>query len=269
MSIANQITRLQGAKQSIKIAIEGKGVTVGDDVKLDGYAALIDSISVGSGEEHVNPDFYNLRTNNGTDCSYLFYQYNGTNLDVSNLDTSSATNMRGIFNNCKSLTTLDLSNFDTSKVTNMNIMFGGCIKLTTLDLSGCDTSKVTDMTNVFNNCQNLTSLDLSNFDTSKVTDMNYMFSFCHNLTSLDLSNFNTSNVTNMSSMFNGCNSLTSLDLSSFDTRNVTSYNSMLYSVPSTCTIYINPETFINSKTGKTFTPRDLNWTGTEFTPKYN
>lgn len=47
MSIKTEITRLQNAKTSIKTAIEGKGVTVPDGTKLDGMAALVDSISSG------------------------------------------------------------------------------------------------------------------------------------------------------------------------------------------------------------------------------
>lgn len=47
MSIKTEITRLQNAKASIKTAIEGKGVTVPDGTKLDGMAALVDSISSG------------------------------------------------------------------------------------------------------------------------------------------------------------------------------------------------------------------------------
>lgn len=49
MSTKTEITRLQNAKSSIKTAIEGKGVTVPDSTKLDGMAALIDSISSGGG----------------------------------------------------------------------------------------------------------------------------------------------------------------------------------------------------------------------------
>ena len=49
MSIKTEITRLQNAKASIKTAIEGKGVTVPDGTKLDGMAALVDSISSGGG----------------------------------------------------------------------------------------------------------------------------------------------------------------------------------------------------------------------------
>lgn len=45
MSIADDLTRLQGAKADIKTAIEGKGVTVSSSAKLDDYADLIDSIT--------------------------------------------------------------------------------------------------------------------------------------------------------------------------------------------------------------------------------
>ena len=49
MSTKTEITRLQSAKSSIKMAIEGKGVTVPDSTKLDGMAALIGSIPSGGG----------------------------------------------------------------------------------------------------------------------------------------------------------------------------------------------------------------------------
>lgn len=203
MSIENEIIRLQNAKASIKTAIENKGVEVGDNVKLDNYAELIDSITVGSGdgEEHVNPDFYNLRTNNGTDYRYLFHSYSGTNLDLSNWDTSHVTNMSYMFGGCSSLTTLDLSNWKTSEVTDMSNMFSGCTSLTSLNLSGFDTQDVTNMNSMFNNCCKLTSLDLSNFNTSNVKDIRSMFNYCDNLISVDITGWDTSNVTNMNYMF--------------------------------------------------------------------
>lgn len=45
MSIASEISRLQGAKAAIKTAIEGKGVTVSSSATLDDYADLIDDIT--------------------------------------------------------------------------------------------------------------------------------------------------------------------------------------------------------------------------------
>lgn len=44
MSIASEITRLQGAKSDIKSAIEAKGVTVSSSLKLDEYASKINAI---------------------------------------------------------------------------------------------------------------------------------------------------------------------------------------------------------------------------------
>lgn len=207
MSIENEIIRLQNAKASIKTAIEGKGVTVGDDVKLDGYAALIDNISVGSGdgEEHVNPDFYNVRTNNGTNYSHLFSNYNGVNLDyISNWDTSKVESMASVFHSCSKLILLDLSKWNTSKVTNMSNMFFNCSKLTSVNLSSFNTSNVTTMNSMFGSCNSLAgALDLSNFNTSKLKDMNSMFQYCNKLTSVNLSGWDTSLVTNMNSLFYG------------------------------------------------------------------
>lgn len=53
-SIRQQISRLQTAKDNIKTAIEGKGVTVPDATLLDAYAALIDSIEAGGGGDVLN-----------------------------------------------------------------------------------------------------------------------------------------------------------------------------------------------------------------------
>ena len=49
MSIATEITRLQAAKADLKTAIEGKGVTVPTNARLDDYAALVDDIETGGG----------------------------------------------------------------------------------------------------------------------------------------------------------------------------------------------------------------------------
>lgn len=49
MSVASEITRLQNAKADLKTAIEGKGVTVSADAKLDAYPALVESIQQGGG----------------------------------------------------------------------------------------------------------------------------------------------------------------------------------------------------------------------------
>ena len=53
MSVQTEITRIESAKTAIATAIEGKGVTVPEGTKLDGMAALIDSIEAGGGAENL------------------------------------------------------------------------------------------------------------------------------------------------------------------------------------------------------------------------
>ena len=232
MSIADQITRLNNAKAAIKSSIENKGVTVSDTALLDEYPALIDSIEVGSGGEGGgNPAYevyFNLKTKDNTYYYELFKEYKGTELDVSNLDTSNVTTMNRMFHDCNNLTSLDVNKWDTSNVTNMGSMFYSCSSLTQLDLSNFDTTNVTDMQSMFYSCYKLTSLDVSNWDVSNVTNMYCMLSDCRSLTSLDISNFNTSNVTRMDYLFNECKNLTSLDVSNFDTINVINMQNMFY-----------------------------------------
>lgn len=49
MSIQTELSRIINAKEAIKTAIEGKGVTVPDGTLLDGMASLIESIEAGGG----------------------------------------------------------------------------------------------------------------------------------------------------------------------------------------------------------------------------
>ena len=167
------------------------------------------------------------------DSSWLFSLDFSSNrlvlLDLSNLDTSSVTNMSGMFSDCNSLTELNLSNFDTSKVTDMSYMFRNCRGLTELNISNFDTSRVTDMGVMFAYCNSLTELNISNFDTSNVTNMSSMFSDCYGLTELDLSNFDTSKVRAMVCMFFGCSGLKEITVGcNWTTENVINAIYMFY-----------------------------------------
>ena len=51
MSVQTEITRIESAKTAIATAIEGKGVTVPTGTKLDGLAALVESIEAGGGAD--------------------------------------------------------------------------------------------------------------------------------------------------------------------------------------------------------------------------
>ena len=254
MSIADQITRLNNAKAAIKTSIENKGVTVGDDVKLDAYPALIDSIEAGggSGEIHVNPDFYDLRTQNGTNYDYLFRCYNGPDIDVSQWDTSKVTSAKYCFSECTK--SMDISNWNLSSLTDASYMFYSFTNNNKyIDLSVLDFSNVTNVYNMFNNsntdyldvrninltCTNSyerlfyngkgTYLDLSTWDISKVTIIERLF-YSAKYIKIDLTGWNTVNVTKMSYTFYYLPSLETLIIPDWDMTNATSTTSFLSSV---------------------------------------
>lgn len=87
----------------------------------------------------------------GTDFKNFLAGSNNV-VEVLGANTTGITSMRGMFNSCK-FTTVPL--FDTSSVTNMLGMFYGCTSLTNIPL--IDTSKVTTMRNMFYNCYNVQS----------------------------------------------------------------------------------------------------------------
>lgn len=134
-----------------------------------------------------------------------------------NIDTSKATNMVGMFEDCFDL--ISVPEIDTSNVVTMDSMFSGCRSLTTIPM--LNTSKVSNMYYMFYNCQDLTSIP--ELDTSSVINMSSMFSGCSSLTTIPL--INTSNVKNMQTMFNNCYNLKSLP--TLNTSNATNMSYML------------------------------------------
>jgi surface protein len=218
---ADKLNKLLETKQAIRQAIITKGVDVGEDTKFADYPSRIAAIQTGSGEGTggASDAFFNMRTQNGTNMYGLFCHYQGSELDLSILDTSKAIDMSMMFAYCSGLTSLDVSNFSTSNVTSMYQMFAFS-NFHDINLSNFNTINVTDMAYMFASCSCLSSLDLSSFNTSSVNNMYAMFEYCSNLQSLDLSNFDICNVINMDCMFNYCNNLQSVNLSGWDTNNV-------------------------------------------------
>lgn len=97
MSIASEITRLQGAKADIKTAIEGKGVTVPSNALLDDYNTYINAIITGtvtglvyeSGTKTITSDAARLEINFANAHSVppvflVFYDVTGTDYPSNN-----------------------------------------------------------------------------------------------------------------------------------------------------------------------------------------
>lgn len=176
-----------------------------------------------------------------TSTAHWFFTFRNLTsiIGINNLKTNNVTDMSEMFYECSSLTSLDLSGFNTSNVTTMSMMFQHCYALRELNISSFNTSKVTSFFQMFIDCYSLTSLNVSNFNTENATVMRWMFGNCSSLTSLDMSSFNTVNVTNMGEMFWGCSGLTSLDLSNFNTSNVNTIWSMFSGCTNLRTIYVS------------------------------
>ena len=253
-TISEKLTQLNTIKGDIKAAINNKGGEVGNDFST--YAAAINNLSSGSGgsgETYENPEFYELRTQNGTNYDNLFNSYNGPDIDVSQWDTSKVTSARYCFSDCKK--SMDISNWNLSNVTNAQYMFH---KYTNnnkyIDLSVLDFSNVTnadsmfqysntdylDVRNVnltgttsyyylFGNCSGA-ELDLSNWDISKINNLSNLCYFS-SFKKINLTGWNTINVKNMTYVFYYMSSLETLLIPDWDMTNATSTSSFLGSVP--------------------------------------
>lgn len=157
-TIADKLNAILNTKEAIKQAIIDKGVKVADDTVFADYPAKINEIQAGSGEGGSD-EFFNLRTDNGTDMSHLFYGFTGKELDLSSWDTSNVKYMDHMFYMCTSLQTLDVRNFNMNKIYNKPLnMFSGCSALYELRLDNCDNYTIYMI------------IELSNFPTGELKD---------------------------------------------------------------------------------------------------
>lgn len=249
-TISEKLTQLNTIKGDIKTAINNKGGEVGNDFST--YATAINNLSTGSGGSggaYENPEFYKLRTQNGTNFNSLFRGYDGPDIDVSQWDTSKVTTAQYCFADCKK--SMDISNWDLSSLTDAYYMFNGFTNGNKyIDLSVLDFSSVTNANNMFGYSNtdyldvrniNLSAsiysnlfyqckgdeLDLSNWDISKVTRIDNLCSFS-SFKKIDLTGWNTVNVENMGATFNYVQYLETLLIPDWDMTNVTSEYSFLY-----------------------------------------
>lgn len=162
---ADKLQKLLETKAAIKQAIIDKGVEVGEDVPFGDYPSKISDIKgEGGGDSttYVNPDFYEIRTNGGTNYNNLFRDYNGTSLDIGNWDTSKVTNMESMFYNCSNLTSLDIGNWDVRNVESLYNFFYDCKKLEVVDMSNWETNNLENTSGLFSNCISLHTVKLNN-----------------------------------------------------------------------------------------------------------
>ena len=140
--------------------------------------------------------------------------------------TSNVTNLGDMFND-SAVTSLDLSTWDTSSVTDMSGMFQDTDTLTNIVLGGSfSSSNVEDFSN-FLNGSGVSGLDFADLNTSSAADMSNMLSNMTDQEAFDLSSFDTSNVTSMESMLENLGNVTDIDISGWDTSSVSNFSNIL------------------------------------------
>lgn len=123
---------------------------------------------------------------------------------IPSLDTSNATNLALMFEDCSSLT--NIPQLNTSNATNMASMFRGCSSL--IEIPEMDTSKAIGMAYMFAECSSLVSIP--ELDTSRATSVNNMFEDCSSLKTIPTLDISRAMTT--SAMFMGCTSLETIPL---------------------------------------------------------
>ena len=237
-TISEKLTQLNTIKSDIKTAINNKGGEVGNDFST--YATAINNLSTGSGgsgETYENPEFYELRTQKGTNYDNLFRGYDGPDIDVSQWDTSKVTRAHYCFNECKK--SIDISNWDLSSLSDAQYMFYNFKNGNKyIDLSVLDFSNATKADYMFYD-SNTDYLDVRNINLTGATDYSYLFGNC-NGTELDLSTWDISNVTNLNNMCYGA-SYKKINLTGWKTTNVTNFGYIFYGYSAPLEILIIPD----------------------------
>lgn len=182
MSVATELTRIQGAKDALKTSIRNKGVSVSDDALISAYPALVDAIQTGGG----GGDTAMKENVQGTLTSYTI--------------PNDVTSIRDYaFAYLHSLESITIPNGVTSIGT---YAFNWCIHLESVTIP----DSVTEIKDyAFNNC-GMKSVTLPN---GIKTINSYAFSECDKLSSVTIPN----SVTLISPYaFNGCRSLESVTI---------------------------------------------------------
>jgi surface protein len=139
-------------------------------------------------------------TSSVTDMSGMFNNATSFNQNIGTWDTSSVINMFGMFNGAGSFNQ-PIGTWDTSSVINMANMFDGAISFYQ-PIGGWVTSSVINMANMFNNATSFNQV-LVLWQTLNVTSMSSMF---NNATSFDQSIgvWDVTSLTNATGMLNNC-----------------------------------------------------------------
>ena len=175
--------------------------------------------------------FFNAQQFNGdisgwdiSSVQYIDNMFNGAtifNQDIGVWNTENVLGMSGVFAFTESFNQ-DIGNWDTSSVTNMESMFFGATSFNQ-DIGIWNVSSVIDMADMFRGADSFNQ-DIGNWDTSSVTNMESMFNGAA-VFNQDIGGWDTSSVTDMRSMFHDAYEFNQ-NLNGWNTSNVTDMSSL-------------------------------------------
>ena len=196
-NISDKLNKLKQIKDDFKQVLQNNNVEPTDDFTT--YPSVFDKVIEDnkSGAVYGFPEFWNFKTNNGTDGSYLFYYYSKSNTD-------GALNLNEYVDHFKNFTT-------TEYMLAYCFYTNGAFKDYNIIMQNADFRNVTTMSYMFDHCGYIngknTVIDLSGIKTSsKLRNMSY-FCYYSDVKTLNITSINTSYVTNMNQMFYQCDKL--------------------------------------------------------------
>ena len=234
MTIASEITRINGNITDAYTAASNKGATLPATQNSDNLAMCISSIPSGYTElssyqvsngvanrrssSLIGNEFSDITSIGGYGLNYAFYGCSGLtgNLDLSSVTSVEYGGLSYAFYNCIRLTSVDLSSLTSVPGSGLNYAFSGCTALTSVDLSSLTTVENYGLNYAFYNSYGLTgNLDLSALTTVGQYGLSHAFS-SPGLTSVNLSSLTTVGNNGLNTAFNACG-FTSVNLSSLTT----------------------------------------------------
>lgn len=244
MSIANEITRLQGAKEALKQSIKAKGVSVSDDDTLDTYASKVDAIEQEGGGStgytgHVDEE--GLRYIGWTDDDIAYFKtnicwnaedddyYKVTDYDKQKWDNAQKTVVDGV-TMCVGNNAFisDPKMHYLPKTYTYTMSYGNFqYDINLIAIPSVSIKKLSNLSFFFYDCINLVSFVLT--DVGNITFVSNCFGNCRSLRRIDLSEWILTKVTSCDSMFSGCKNLETIKFGDSATTNSNKSMSSMFS----------------------------------------
>ena len=148
-------------------------------------------------------------TSKVTSLNSVFSYSNLKNLDISNWNLDSLSDVSFAFSYAQDLETISYDRNKFAQFPKVNGLFGACSKLKSGFFSPSDVTE--DMSYMFYDCSSMLTCNISTLDEAKPyyapTNVSNLFRGCSNLGGITLSYMNWNKVTDASYMFYGCSSM--------------------------------------------------------------